>query len=89
MFMQKNLGPPRSAGLVTLVHDFIDSYMQPRKAWQYNPATRRVRRAPDITYDTVLAAGGGIVVASAYPSIESINGFSNRSRIISVKLAEL
>ena len=48
MFMQKNLGPPRSAGTTTLVHDFIDSYMQPRKAWQYNPATRRVRRAPDI-----------------------------------------
>ena len=66
MFMQKNLGPPRSAGLTTLVHDFIDSYMQPRKAWQYNPATRRVRRAPDITYDTVLAAGGGIVVVDQY-----------------------
>tara|TARA_Y100000741_G_scaffold186701_1_gene141988 strand:- start:15 stop:1232 length:1218 start_codon:yes stop_codon:yes gene_type:complete len=66
MFMQKNLGPPRSAGLVTLVHDFIDSYVQPRKAWQYNPATRRVRRAPDITYDTVLAAGGGIVVVDQY-----------------------
>ena len=65
MFMQKNLGPPRSAGLTTLVHDFIDSYVQPRKAWQYNPATRRVRRAPDITYDTVLAAGGGIVVAAS------------------------
>ena len=43
LFMQKNLGPPRSAGTVTLVHDFIDSYMQPRKAWQYSPATRRVR----------------------------------------------
>ena len=66
MFMQKNLGPPRSAGLTTLVHDFIDSYVQPRKAWQYNPATRRVRRAPDITYDTVLAAGGGIVVVDQY-----------------------
>ena len=32
MFMQKNLGPPRSAGTTTLVHDFIDSYMQPHKA---------------------------------------------------------
>ena len=34
---------PRTAGTVTLVHDFIDSYMQPRKAWQYSPATRRVK----------------------------------------------
>jgi hypothetical protein len=66
MFMQKNLGPPRSAGTTTLVHDFIDSYVQPRKAWQYNPATRRVRRAPDITYDTVLLAGGGVVVVDQY-----------------------
>ena len=66
LFMQKNLGPPRSAGLVTLVHDFIDSYMQPRKAWQYNPATRRVRRAPDISYDSLTSAGGGIVTIDSY-----------------------
>ena len=66
MFMQKNLGPPRSAGTTTLVHDFIDSYVQPRKAWQYNPATRRVRRAPDITYDTLTTAGGGIVTVDSY-----------------------
>ena len=64
--MQKNLGPPRSAGTTTLVHDFIDSYVQPRKAWQYNPATRRVRRAPDITYDTLTTAGGGIVTVDSY-----------------------
>jgi hypothetical protein len=70
MFMQKNLGPPRSAGVTTLVHDFFDGYLAPRKAWQYNPATRRVRRAPDITYDTVLLAGGGIVVVDQY------NGFN-------------
>ena len=54
MFMQKNLGPPRAAGIVTLVHDFVDSYVQPRKAWQYSPATRRVRRTPNISYDTVV-----------------------------------
>tara|TARA_A100001011_G_C14318015_1_gene848909 strand:+ start:4435 stop:5667 length:1233 start_codon:yes stop_codon:yes gene_type:complete len=66
LFMQKNLGPPRSAGTVTLVHDFIDSYMQPRKAWQYNPATRRVRRAPNISYDTLTTAGGGIVTVDQF-----------------------
>jgi hypothetical protein len=66
LFMQKNLGPPRTAGTVTLVHDFIDSYMQPRKAWQYSPATRRVRRAPDISYDSLTAAGGGIQTIDSY-----------------------
>ena len=66
LFMQKNLGPPRSAGQVTLVHDFIDSYMQPRKAWTYSPATRRVRRAPNISYDTLTTAGGGIVTVDQF-----------------------
>ena len=70
MFMQKNLGPPRTAGVVTLVHDYIDSYIQPRKAWGYAPATRRVRRAPNISYDTVLNAGGGII------TIDQYNGFN-------------
>ena len=40
--------------------------MQPRKAWQYNPATRRVRRAPDISYDSLTAAGGGIQTIDSY-----------------------
>ena len=75
LFMQKNLGPPRTAGTVTLVHDFIDSYMQPRKAWQYSPATRRVRRAPDITYDTLTTAGGGIVTVDQFAGF---NGAQDR-----------
>ena len=66
MFMQKNLGPPRTAGTVTLVHDFVDSYLQPRKAWQYSPATRRVRRAPDISYDSLTTAGEGIQTIDSY-----------------------
>jgi hypothetical protein len=75
LFMQKNLGPPRTAGTVTLVHDFIDSYVQPRRAWQYNPATRRVRRAPDITYDTLTTAGGGIVTVDQFAGF---NGAQDR-----------
>ncbi len=66
LFMQKNLGPPRTAGTVTLVHDFVDSYLQPRKAWQYSPATRRVRRAPDISYDSLTSAGEGIQTIDSY-----------------------
>ena len=66
MFMQKNIGPPRAAGVVTLVHDFVDSYVQPRKAWQYSPATRRVRRTPNINYDTVVNAGGGLITVDQY-----------------------
>ena len=49
-------------GVTVLVHDYIDSYENPRRAWSYSPATRRVRRAPDITYDTLVNASPLIVV---------------------------
>jgi hypothetical protein len=62
LFMQKNLSPARVKGVTTLVHDYIDSYENPRRAWQYSPATRRVRRAPNITYDTLVNASPLIVV---------------------------
>ena len=62
LFMQNNTSPARVDGVVVLVHDFIDSYENPRRAWSYSPATRRVRRAPDITYDTLTNASPLIVV---------------------------
>jgi hypothetical protein len=62
LFMQKNNSPARVKGVTVLVHDYIDSYENPRRAWSYSPATRRVRRAPDITYDTLVNASPLIVV---------------------------
>ena len=62
LFMQKNNAPARVKGVTVLVHDYIDSYVNPRRAWSYSPATRRVRRAPDITYDTLVNASPLIVV---------------------------
>ena len=62
LFMQKNTAPARADGITTLVHDYIDSYASPRRAWQYSPATRRVRRAPNITYDTLTTASPLITV---------------------------
>jgi hypothetical protein len=62
LFMQKNNSPARVKGVTVLVHDYIDSYENPRRAWSYAPATRRVRRAPDITYDTLVNASPLIVV---------------------------
>ena len=62
LFMQKNNSPARVKGVTVLVHDYIDSFENPRRAWSYSPATRRVRRAPDITYDTLVNASPLIVV---------------------------
>ncbi len=52
MFKQELLAPPRDAGRVLLVHDTLDQEKEGRRAWTYNPGQRRVRRAPNIAFDT-------------------------------------
>ena len=49
--------PARYTGNVTLVHETIDQVAQPRKAWTYNAGQRRVRRAPQVSYDAPRAGG--------------------------------
>ncbi|MBI2382663.1 MAG: DUF1329 domain-containing protein [Gammaproteobacteria bacterium] len=50
-FLQVITDPPRLAGTVTLVHETMDQIKEPRRAWQYNPGQRRLRRAPNVGYD--------------------------------------
>ncbi len=49
--------PARLTGNVLLVHETIDQVTEPRKAWMYNAGQRRVRRAPQIAYDSPNAQG--------------------------------
>lgn len=51
MYLQNTVAPARLAGNVILVHESLNSTVEPRKAWSYNPGQRRTRRAPDIAYD--------------------------------------
>ena len=51
MYLQNTVAPARLAGNVILVHESLNSTIEPRKAWSYNPGQRRTRRAPDIAYD--------------------------------------
>jgi hypothetical protein len=51
MYLQNTVAPARLAGNVILVHESLNSTVEPRKAWSYNPGQRRTRRAPDISYD--------------------------------------
>ena len=44
-------GPARRKGELLLVVDAVNPLKQPRKAWQYLPGQRRVRRAPTLSYD--------------------------------------
>lgn len=59
-FMQEILAPARLEGNVLLVHDYIDQVADPRAAWVYNAGQRRVRRAPNISYDGPGTAAEGM-----------------------------
>jgi hypothetical protein len=55
--------PPRLAGGAVLVHETINQKALPRQAWGYNAGQRRVRRAPNLAYDTPIAAADGLRTA--------------------------
>jgi len=44
--------PARDSGEGLLAHENINPADKPRKAWQYDPGERRVRRAPNLAFDT-------------------------------------
>ncbi len=51
-FKQAVVAPARLAGSILLVHETLDQIKEPRRAWTYNTGQRRVRRAPEVAYDT-------------------------------------
>ncbi len=59
-FYEDVVSPPRLAGSVLLVHETLDSKLEPRQAWVYNPGQRRVRRAPNVAYDNPGTAADGL-----------------------------
>jgi hypothetical protein len=50
-FIQETIAPARVAGEILLVHETLDQSKEKRRAWLYNPGQRRVRRAPDVSFD--------------------------------------
>lgn len=53
--------PSRLTGNVLLVHETVDQVTQPRLAWNYNSGQRRVRRAPQVSYDAPSTTGDSLV----------------------------
>tara|TARA_R110001583_G_scaffold70375_2_gene199061 strand:- start:2052 stop:3083 length:1032 start_codon:yes stop_codon:yes gene_type:complete len=49
---RKTLAPAKLSGAITLVHETLDQVRSPRKSWIYVPGQRRLRRTPDLAYDT-------------------------------------
>ena len=74
-FKQSLLGPPRVAGRVLSVHDTLNQKKEARKAWTYNPGQRRVRRAPQVAFDTPGTGSDGLRTMDDY---EMYNGSPER-----------
>ena len=75
MLMTKVTHPPRLADASTLVIESLNAFETPRKAWVYNPGTRRVRRAPDISYDYMPSAAQGLTTVD---QVDGLNGAKDR-----------
>lgn len=74
-FLQVVTAPPRLAGTITLVHETMDQVKEPRRAWQYNPGQRRIRRAPNVAYDNPGVGADGL---RTNDQTDTFNGATDR-----------
>jgi len=74
-FKQSIKAPARLAGSVLLVHETFNQVKEPRHAWVYNPGQRRVRRAPNISYDNPGTAADGLRTSDDF---DMFNGAPDR-----------
>ncbi|QHS10866.1 DUF1329 domain-containing protein [Sinimarinibacterium sp. NLF-5-8] len=74
-FLQVVTEPPRLAGTITLVHETMDQVKEPRRAWQYNPGQRRIRRAPNVAYDNPGVGADGL---RTNDQTDTFNGATDR-----------
>jgi hypothetical protein len=74
-FKQQVTDPGRLAGNVLLVHETVDQVTTPRMAWIYNAGQRRVRRAPQVSYDGPGTAADGMRTSD---NLDMFNGAPDR-----------
>lgn len=56
----KIISPAKLAGTLNLVHETLDQVRSPRKAWRYQAGERRLRRVPNLAYETDLPNSEGL-----------------------------
>ena len=74
-YLNITTAPSRVAGSIVLVLDTINAKELPRQAWQYNPGTRRVLRAPELAYDNPLFNTDGLATTDQF---DVYNGATDR-----------
>jgi hypothetical protein len=67
--------PPRLAGGAVLIHETLNQIISPRNGWGYNAGQRRVRRAPNLGYDSPIAAADNLRTAD---DTDMFNGAMDR-----------
>ncbi|MFT6153974.1 MAG: hypothetical protein ACJA0E_000769 [Bermanella sp.] len=71
---RKTIAPAKFKGGMTLIHETLDQVLSPRKSWTYNPGQRRVRRNPNLAYDTTNTDSGNI---RTIDQVDMFNGAPN------------
>ncbi len=74
-FLQMTTAPARLAGSILLVHETMDQVKEARRAWQYNPGQKRLRRAPNVGYDNPGTASDGL---RTNDQLDIFNGATDR-----------
>jgi len=74
-YLRGDLSPSSQAGNALLVHETIDQIKEPRMAWLYNPGSRRVLRAPEVSYDSPSPGSDGLMTSDDY---DGFNGAPDR-----------
>jgi hypothetical protein len=74
-FLQMTTAPARLAGTILLVHETMDQVKEARRAWQYNPGQKRLRRAPNVGYDNPGTAADGL---RTNDQLDVFNGATDR-----------
>lgn len=74
-YMATTTAPARLSGQITLVYDNINDDVGPRQAWQYNPGTRRVLRAPELAFDAPGTNADGLATIDQF---DMMNGSPER-----------
>ena len=75
-YIANTIAPAREAGNVVLVLEALNATLNGgRQAWQYSPGTRRVRRAPNISYDNPGTNSDGLSTSDAF---DGYNGALDR-----------
>ena len=75
VFLSSLTAPATLVGTVYLVHEPLDQVKEMRSAWIYNAGQRRVRRAPELSYDSITDGTEGMRTSDQF---DAWNGAPDR-----------